>query len=173
MIMEAKRGAPALPLFARRATGAGRRMAVSRSGVRALLARMSGGSAAGPVVLVSDGLPHADAHVLLNAAMAALRHQDLVLGPTGEGGCWLVGLARRRRRLPPGALAAALRPGNDAIAAILARVPMRLWRIELLALEDFPRLNLSRQPQAVANVLADAASARRDCRDDGDCRAGA
>ena len=77
----------------------------------------------------------------IEAAFAALSRQDLVLGPTEDGGCWLIGLARRRRT-PPGLLAGAARAGGDMIAAILARVPMRLWQVELLALEDYPRLSL-------------------------------
>jgi glycosyltransferase A (GT-A) superfamily protein (DUF2064 family) len=92
-------------------------------------------------LLISADLPRQAAQRAVSAASAALVRQDLVLGPTKDGGCWLIGLARRRRT-PPGLLAGAGRAGGDAIAAILVRVPMRLWQVELLALEDFPRLSL-------------------------------
>jgi len=49
----------------------------------------------GPVVLVGSDIPNlvpAD----IAGAFAALRRADLVIGPSGDGGYWLVGLSRRR-----------------------------------------------------------------------------
>ena len=50
---------------------------------------------------------------------------------------------RRRTQRKIEAARAQRQDDDDTIAAILARVPMRLWQVELLALEDLPRLRLS------------------------------
>src|SRR5438270_756285 len=53
----------------------------------------------GPVVLVGSDIPAlAPAHIA--EAFGLLGHCELVFGPTGDGGFWLVG-ARRSPRLPP------------------------------------------------------------------------
>jgi glycosyltransferase A (GT-A) superfamily protein (DUF2064 family) len=96
----------------------------------------------GPIVLIGGDVPGSAVLAALDTAFAALARQDLVLGPTEDGGSWLIGLARRRRT-PSSLPARAQRRGvDDTIAAILAQVPMRLWQVELLAIEDLPRLCL-------------------------------
>ncbi|HEV8015453.1 MAG TPA: DUF2064 domain-containing protein [Stellaceae bacterium] len=105
----------------------------------------------GPVVLIEDEAIARETLAAIDAAVVALGRQDLVLGPTEDGGCWLIGLAQRRRT-PPGLLAGAARAGDDMVGAILARLPMRLWQVELLALEGCPRLCLG--PMGGAKIAA-------------------
>jgi uncharacterized protein len=77
----------------------------------------------GPVVLVGADIPALDArHVA--AAFRLLGSHDLVFGPAGDGGFWLVG-ARHPRRLPP--LFERVRwSGPDALADTLAGLPRRI-----------------------------------------------
>ena len=53
----------------------------------------------GPAVLVGSDIPDLASHHIAEAFRLLGRH-DLVFGPTGDGGFWLVG-ARNSRRLPP------------------------------------------------------------------------
>jgi hypothetical protein len=74
----------------------------------------------GPVVLIGSDIPAIEArHVAL--AFRRLGPCDLVFGPAGDGGFWLVG-ARRRPRLPP--LFDRVRwSGPHALADTLAALP--------------------------------------------------
>ena len=57
-------------------------------------------AAPGPVIIIGTDIPAIKpAHVA--AAFAKLRGQDAVLGPTADGGYWLVGLSRCPRVLRP------------------------------------------------------------------------
>jgi glycosyltransferase A (GT-A) superfamily protein (DUF2064 family) len=102
------------------------------------------GVARGPVVMIADDVSADAAIEGLAMAFAALARQGLVLGPCEDGGYWLCGIARRRR-VPGNLFNLAIRPVADAVAEILAKVPMRLWQVELLPLEDFPRLRYGRR----------------------------
>ncbi|HVA15900.1 MAG TPA: DUF2064 domain-containing protein, partial [Stellaceae bacterium] len=101
--------------LARAAEGAGWRL------VR--LGRLSGRRLAGilrrldpgPVVAIAAEVPMPAARAALGAAFAALVRQDLVLGPSEDGGYWLIGLARRRR-MPPGLWQPLARPSGDTLA---------------------------------------------------------
>jgi len=53
----------------------------------------------GPAVLVGSDIPDLASHHIAEAFRLLGRH-DLIFGPTGDGGFWLVG-ARNSRRLPP------------------------------------------------------------------------
>ncbi|MGH6719377.1 MAG: TIGR04282 family arsenosugar biosynthesis glycosyltransferase [Alphaproteobacteria bacterium] len=54
----------------------------------------------GPAVVVGSDIPELRArHVA--AAFQALRRSDVVVGPAGDGGFWLIGRRHRLRRLPP------------------------------------------------------------------------
>jgi glycosyltransferase A (GT-A) superfamily protein (DUF2064 family) len=77
----------------------------------------------GQAVLVGADIPAlATAHVA--AAFHLLGSHDLVFGPAGDGGFWLVG-ARHPRRLPP--LFERVRwSGPDALADTLAGLPRRI-----------------------------------------------
>jgi glycosyltransferase A (GT-A) superfamily protein (DUF2064 family) len=77
----------------------------------------------GQVVLVGADIPAlATPHVA--AAFHLLGSHDLVFGPAGDGGFWLVG-ARHPRRLPP--LFERVRwSGPDALADTLAGLPRRI-----------------------------------------------
>jgi rSAM/selenodomain-associated transferase 1 len=77
----------------------------------------------GQVLLVGADIPALGArHVA--AAFCLLGSHDLVFGPAGDGGFWLVG-ARHPRRLPP--LFEQVRwSGPDALADTLAGLPRRI-----------------------------------------------
>ena len=64
----------------------------------ARMRRVIAATPAGPVVLIGSDIP-AIAAMHIAAAFRLLGHRDLVFGPAGDGGFWLVG-ARRRPRLP-------------------------------------------------------------------------
>jgi glycosyltransferase A (GT-A) superfamily protein (DUF2064 family) len=117
--------------------------AASRPGGGRLLA-LFGDVAPGPVVMIANDVSTDAAIEGLAMAFAALARQDLVLGPCEDGGYWLCGIARRRR-VPGNLFNLAIRPVADAVAETLAKVPMRLWQVELLPLEDFPRLRYGRR----------------------------
>ena len=118
-------------------------IAARRPGDGRLLARLTG-VASGPVAMMADDVPTDAAIEGLAMALAALARQDLVLGPCEDGGYWLCGVARRRR-VPGNLFNLAIRPAADAVAETLAKVPMQLWQVELLPLEDFPRLRYGRR----------------------------
>jgi len=74
----------------------------------------------GPVVLVGSDIPRLAARHAA-AAFRLLGEHDLVFGPAGDGGFWLVG-ARRRPRFPP--LFERVRWSSpDALADTLAGLP--------------------------------------------------
>jgi rSAM/selenodomain-associated transferase 1 len=74
----------------------------------------------GPAVLVGSDIPSLCAHHIADA-FRLLGHHDLVFGPAGDGGFWLVG-ARRSPRLPP--LFGPVRwSGPDALADTLGNLP--------------------------------------------------
>jgi len=74
----------------------------------------------GPAVLVGSDIPALTAHHIADAFRLLGRH-DLVFGPAGDGGFWLVG-ARRSPRLPP--LFGPVRwSGRHALADALSNLP--------------------------------------------------
>jgi rSAM/selenodomain-associated transferase 1 len=77
----------------------------------------------GPAVLVGSDIPALDAHHIAEA-FRLLGRCDIVFGPAGDGGFWLVG-ARRCPSLPP--LFGRVRwSGPHALADVLANLPRRL-----------------------------------------------
>lgn len=77
----------------------------------------------GPAVLIGSDIPALAAHHIADA-FRLLGHHDLVFGPAGDGGFWLVG-ARRCPRLPP--LFGPVRwSGRHALADVLRHLPARL-----------------------------------------------
>ena len=77
----------------------------------------------GPAVLVGADIPRLTAHHIADA-YRLLGMYDLVFGPAGDGGFWLVG-ARRSPRLPP--LFGTVRwSGPHALADVLGNLPRRL-----------------------------------------------
>ena len=77
----------------------------------------------GPAVLVGSDIPALAAHHIADAFRLLGRH-DLVFGPAGDGGFWLVG-ARRCPRLPP--LFGPVRwSGPHALADVLGNLPRRV-----------------------------------------------
>ena len=75
----------------------------------------------------------------LREALRAVATQDVVLGPNEDGGYWLVGLGRRRR-FPSGMFQRVRWSREDMLDDTLARLPLALLKIELLAIEDVPRI---------------------------------
>jgi glycosyltransferase A (GT-A) superfamily protein (DUF2064 family) len=74
----------------------------------------------GPAVLIGADIPAVEAHHIAEAFDLLGRH-DLVFGPAGDGGFWLVG-ARRSPRLPP--LFGKVRwSGPYALADVLGNLP--------------------------------------------------
>ena len=55
----------------------------------------------GPVIIIGADIPGVQAHDIA-AAFKRLGDNDAVFGPAKDGGFWLVGLARGRRRWPTG-----------------------------------------------------------------------
>ncbi|MDX2205618.1 MAG: DUF2064 domain-containing protein, partial [Hyphomicrobiaceae bacterium] len=77
-----------------------RRVPQGRGDLGARMQRMLDRMPPGPVVVVGTDIPRIrPAHVA--QAFGLLGRADAVLGPAGDGGYWLVGLSRRRRRLTP------------------------------------------------------------------------
>jgi glycosyltransferase A (GT-A) superfamily protein (DUF2064 family) len=77
----------------------------------------------GPAVLVGSDIPALAAHHIADA-FRLLGHDDLVFGPAGDGGFWLVG-ARRSPRLPP--LFGPVRwSGPHALGDVLSNLPPRV-----------------------------------------------
>lgn len=77
----------------------------------------------GPVVLIGADIPSVEARHIAEAFGLLGRH-DLVFGPAGDGGFWLVG-ARRSPRLPP--LFGKVRwSGPHALADALGNLPRRV-----------------------------------------------
>jgi uncharacterized protein len=101
-------------------------IAVAGQGSGDLGARMRRAIAAapaGPVVLIGSDIPAVTA-ARIAAAFRLLGRHDLVFGPAGDGGFWLVG-ARRRPRLPD--LFAEVRwSTRHALGDTLAGLPRRV-----------------------------------------------
>jgi len=77
----------------------------------------------GPAVLVGSDIPALAAHHIADA-FRLLGRQDLVFGPAGDGGFWLIG-ARRRPRLPP--LFGPVRwSGPHTLGDVLSNLPPRV-----------------------------------------------
>jgi glycosyltransferase A (GT-A) superfamily protein (DUF2064 family) len=77
----------------------------------------------GPAVLVGSDIPALGAHHIADAFRLLGRH-DVVFGPAGDGGFWLVG-ARRCPCLPP--LFGRVRwSGPHALADVLNNLPRRV-----------------------------------------------
>lgn len=126
----------------------------------------------GPAVIVGSDIPDlAAGHVA--AAFAALGRCDVALGPAEDGGYWLIGLARRRP-VPHGIFVGVRWSSPRALADTRASLPRRARIAVLERLADiddgeaYRRWLIRRRRDAPAS----AASARRDCTGDGDCRAG-
>jgi len=87
----------------------------------------------GPVVLVGSDIPDLAARHIADA-FRLLGHHDLVFGPAGDGGFWLVG-ARRCPRLPP--LFGPVRwSGPHALGDVLSNLPPRVSVGFAASLED-------------------------------------
>lgn len=76
---------------------------------------------AGPIVLVGSDIPAMRPHHIARAFRLLGRH-DLVFGPAGDGGFWLVG-ARRAKPLPRTLFAGVRWSTADALADTLATIP--------------------------------------------------
>ena len=77
----------------------------------------------GPAALIGADIPAVEARHVAEAFRLLGRH-DVVFGPAGDGGFWLVG-ARRSPRLPP--LFGTVRwSGPDALADVLGNLPRRV-----------------------------------------------
>jgi rSAM/selenodomain-associated transferase 1 len=77
----------------------------------------------GPAVLIGSDIPAVAASHIAEAFRLLGRH-DLVFGPAGDGGFWLVG-ARRSPRLPP--LFGPVRwSGPQALSDVLGNLPVRV-----------------------------------------------
>src|SRR3954454_24310899 len=77
----------------------------------------------GPAVLIGADIPAVEAQHIANAFRLLGRH-DIVFGPAGDGGFWLVG-ARRSPRLPP--LFGTVRwSGPHALVDVLGNLPRRV-----------------------------------------------
>ena len=61
--------------------------------------RVMQGMPAGPVVLIGSDIPHVQPRHIARAFEQIRRH-DVVIGPAGDGGYWLIGM--RRRPIPRG-----------------------------------------------------------------------
>lgn len=87
----------------------------------------------GPAVLVGSDIPALAAHHIADALRLLGRH-DLVFGPAGDGGFWLIG-ARRCPCLPP--LFGPVRwSGPHALADALSNLPRRVSVTFAARLED-------------------------------------
>jgi rSAM/selenodomain-associated transferase 1 len=76
----------------------------------------------GPVVLVGSDIPAMRPHHIERAFKLLGRH-DLVFGPAGDGGFWLIG-SRRTRPLPRALFANARWSTAHALADTLATIPL-------------------------------------------------
>jgi hypothetical protein len=76
----------------------------------------------GPVVLIGSDIPGVTP-ALVAEAFGHLGRADAVFGPATDGGYWLVGLARGRRRLPAGLFRGVRWSTRHALADTLATLP--------------------------------------------------
>lgn len=87
----------------------------------------------GPAVLIGGDIPSVrPPHI--KAAFDALGHAEAVFGPAPDGGFWLVGFARRGRRLDP--FARVRWSSAHALADTLARLPKDARVAFVQTLED-------------------------------------
>jgi rSAM/selenodomain-associated transferase 1 len=94
----------------------------------ARMARVLGLFAPAPAALIGADIPGVSpAHI--DRAFRALLSRDLVLGPAGDGGYWLVGI--RGRRVPPRLFRGVRWSGPHALADTLANLT-RCYRVALI-----------------------------------------
>lgn len=77
-----------------------RRLPQGRGDLGARMQRVLDWACAGPIVIIGSDIPAIDRHDIA-AAFKALGHGDAVIGPSGDGGYWLIGLKRMPRVLRP------------------------------------------------------------------------
>ncbi|MEQ8603374.1 MAG: TIGR04282 family arsenosugar biosynthesis glycosyltransferase [Marivibrio sp.] len=88
----------------------------------------------GPVVIVGSDIPALDSEHIASA-FAALGRADAVLGPSGDGGYWLIGL--RRRAPPPPTLFRGVRWSSPYAYADTGATFPRAYKVAtLVTLED-------------------------------------
>ena len=91
------------------------------------------------VLLGSDIVGVTPAHIA--RAMTALATHDAVLGPSPDGGYWLIGF-RHPQRLPPGLLDGVRWSSEHALADTVARLPGQVALIDMLndvdTVDDLP-----------------------------------
>ncbi|MCI4662742.1 MAG: glycosyltransferase [Neomegalonema sp.] len=106
----------------------------------------------GPVVIIGADIPGIrPAHIA--RAFAALGGADAVIGPTLDGGYWLIGLKRSPRRVPPGLFEGVRWSSAFARADTEATLSgLRIARVQTLRdVDDLDDLRaLSRHPHAVS-----------------------
>jgi glycosyltransferase A (GT-A) superfamily protein (DUF2064 family) len=107
------------------------------------LARIFRNLPPGPAVIATAAMTPI-AQDTLREALRTVTTQDVVLGPNEDGGYWLVGLGRRRR-FPSGMFQRVRWSREDMLDDTLARLPLALLKIELLAMEDVPRIGARRR----------------------------
>lgn len=77
-----------------------RRLPQGRGDLGVRMQRVLDWACAGPIVIIGSDIPAIDRHDIA-AAFKALGHSDAVIGPSGDGGYWLIGLKRLPRVLRP------------------------------------------------------------------------
>lgn len=87
----------------------------------------------GPAVLIGGDIPAVRSHHIA-AAFDALGRAEAVFGPAADGGFWLVGFARRARRLDP--FTGVRWSSPHALADTLARLPKDVRVAFVETLED-------------------------------------
>lgn len=98
----------------------------------ARMARALTGQGAGPGVLVGSDIPGIGRSQIARA-FTALRGADAVVGPSPDGGYWLIGI-RDRARLPSHAFREVRWSGPLALADTLSSLgPLRIARVDTLA----------------------------------------
>lgn len=80
----------------------------------------------GPVVLIGSDIPGITAGHVADA-FEALRGRDAILGPSKDGGFWLIGLASSQKRLPASALQDVRWSTENAMADTISSLdPLRI-----------------------------------------------
>lgn len=103
--------------------GAERRMPQGGGDLGRRMARALAAPPAGPVVLIGSDIPEVQPRHI-DAAFRALGRHDVVFGPAGDGGYWLVGV-KRLRALPRGLFAGVRWSTSHALADSVASLPRR------------------------------------------------
>jgi len=107
-----------------------------KGGLGARMARIFAEMPPGPVVIIGTDIPDITASDI-EAAFRALKHADMVVGPAGDGGFWLIGLAARARRFD---LFGSVRWSSaHALADTLANLPEKRRVCRLRTLRDIDR----------------------------------